>query len=299
MPIDTRYKVVTGEVESAGVMCWWELHGSVDLDAAREALYNAKLDPDKWGPRPPSLEQCLTVAVRQHCGERRKSGVIAVRRAGAWYLIEATVSKATEDLDVNAFARLRLTEVDGRTLLARKVLRPGREAFVAEVAASFKTMVEEAVVHETSAWFSRVHQRVLDGTRLRDNGGIYFVPSPRRPEWAVFWDAIKAAGGRHVVYGVDAMPTEDTVRAVLDAVTRDAERVIAEVAPKFDSPEGLTERGARAVEDKLADALARLERYDGILGDRLEALRDRLGNTRGLIGVTRMRAMQAAMGDDE
>lgn len=295
MSIDTRFKVVPG-VEGAGVMCWWELHGSCDYAAVNDALATAGFDPAKFGPRAPSLEQTLTAAIRQHCGERRATGVLALRRAGAWYLVEASVEADTADLDIAAFARLRLAQdADGNWVLAKKMMRPGREAFVAQVAAQFRAGLEAAAVHETSSWLSRVHQKALDGVRLRDNGGIYFIPQPRRGTWARFWEVIAQAGARHVVWGVDAAETEDTVRVVLDAVTRDVERTLSEVAVSFDNPD-LTTRGMNAVERRLEAATSRLERYDGILGERLETLRVKLNASRGLLGVTRLRSLG---GDDD
>lgn len=291
--IDKRFKATTEAVKGAGVLCWWEIEGTVDYDAIIDALDAAGLASNDWRPRPPSHEQCLTRAIRDFCGERRRSGVYALRRSNAWWLIDAHVDVTVDDLDIAAFARLRLAEKDGATVLARKVLQPGREELIAQVAAAFRAGVEAATVHETSSWLSRVHQRALGGTRLRDGGGIYFVPQPSREDWATFWGAIAKVGGRHVAYGIDAMPTEETVRAVLDAVARDVDAVLAEVAPAFDAPDALTTRGANAIERKLEGALARLVRYDGILGDRLEDLRDKLGDARGLLGATRLRAMSA------
>lgn len=301
MTIDGRYKVVTdGAVHGAGVMCWWEIHGSVDHEGVNAALEKAGLDPPRFGPKAPSLEQCLTTAVRQHCGERRATGVLALRRAGAWYLIEASVAAETADLDIAAFARLRLAQDGaGQWVLARRMMRPGREAFVAQVSATFRAGMEAAMVHETSSWLSRVHQKALDGVRLRDAGGIYFVPQPQRETWKKFWEVIASAGAHHTVWGVDAMPTEDTVRVVLDAVSRDVERTLAEAGEAFDAPEGITTRGANAVGRKLEHALERLERYDGILGDRLDAMREKLDASRGLLGVTRLRAAKAVEDGDE
>lgn len=285
----TKYQVVTDAgLEGAGVLVWWELHGSASYDDIVDALEAAGLS-EAFDPPEASLEQALTAAVRSHCGERRKSGVLALRRNSSWYLIEASVAEEGEDLELAAFARIRLRRnADGDQVLVKRIWNTAWKPFVGKIVAAFTAEVESANIQATSSWLSRVHQSALNGVRLRDNGGVYFIPAQRRADWELFWKVLKKVGAQHQVWGVDAMPTDQTVACVLDAIQKDVERVLDACTAKLDAHEELPTRTANVLERDLKEAEQKLTKYAGIVGPSLDVFQDRLRKTRALVGLARI-----------
>lgn len=182
--------------------------------------------------------------------------IVASARVGAGDQLEATVSDVREDDD-----------------LERKLK--------AAYAASKGVLVPADIGN----WLCD-KLRGLDAMALKPNGGIYFIPKPN----VARWDKVVAALAKvsaHKIHGIPAMRTQDAIDAIMSAITEETraecERVNKEIAES-----GLGKRALESREKEADDLLSRLERYETLLGGRLDDLRSAIDETRAAIVTAQM-----------
>lgn len=128
--------------------------------------------------------------------------------------------------------------------------------------------------------------RALDAVPLKQNGGVYFIPKDRVAKWDRLVAALTKAS-THRVHGIPAMRTQDAVDAILAAITAETraecERMTKEIAEA-----GLGARALETREKETDSLLGRLERYEGLLGGRLDELRAAIEETRTAVATARM-----------
>ncbi len=116
----------------------------------------------------------------------------------------------------------------------------------------------------------------LGGTRVRDDGGTYWIPPVAVDEWRRVGDAIgrcRVKGHKsNTVYAVKHVMDADSLRAVRDGIITEIEQACEQL---HDEVLNNTELGERALENRKALAAEyrqKVEMYEALLKEKLPAL---------------------------
>lgn len=271
---------VDAPVPEAGAIVWWRLSGRVDYDTFIAAWQTAGLALDD---APSSCS--ATTALRRACEDLRQKRMLVrpLGRDGGFAIVSERVVGGTESLKHDVLATITL---DG-------VGRPKVESGPAASLIQFRT-IEDAIkasfdVHMTaldsadfSSWLTRLMPK-LDAVGLRDQGGVYFVPSYAVAKVAAAVTVLRAVTN-HVVNRVPAMRSDDAVNAILDAVMQEAQAEATHLEEALEAGK----LGERGLENRVLRCNAmdeKVTRYEALLGRKLEGLRDRLETIRANLTV--------------
>lgn len=116
---------------------------------------------------------------------------------------------------------------------------------------------------------------MLGGVRLRDSGGVFWLPAESMEKWNAIAGVVMSAAdeGRACVYRLRTAIDESTIEAVGDAITRDVEDSVADIRKKLGSQERASSFEKRKEEAVALDA--RITKYEQVLGRTLEHLREK------------------------
>jgi hypothetical protein len=152
---------------------------------------------------------------------------------------------------------------------------PQAEAWREQIRADYSNARGMVQTTPISTMLSVRVSAMLDAVSLRNGGGVYFVP---RHALATL-DRVKAALGAVgcKVYALPAMSSADAVESVLDALQAESDVLISNME------DGLIESdlGPRACQGKAKECdahLEKLEKYESLLGCKLESIRDRIAS---------------------
>jgi len=259
--------------ESAGAITYWRLSGPVALDVLRRAWLNEGLDEELL-PAAPEPEIALRRAVNAQAGRRRL--VRPLSRRGAWVIqdediVESNGRQTARHTDVCV---IRWTDAPGQPFSIESADAPfGVYTQVHDaVIAEYQSALGQLDQHDVSAWLVE-RASALDATGLRDTGGIYFVPQPGVATWRKMIAALTVAtGDTHKVFRIAALRDQDAVAAILDAITQEASQEIVKFQEVINSGE-VGARGLRARGKDCENVLAKVERYENLVGSRLDGLR--------------------------
>ncbi len=121
----------------------------------------------------------------------------------------------------------------------------------------------------------------MQGTRLRQNGGLYWLADTHRSQWREVADMVEGVpgtGGRSAVYQIHHQMDHDAIRAVRDAICKQ----VAEDTQEIHDAVLSGELGARALAHKqkqAKDLFGMITLYEEILGGGLGDLRRDLEKT--------------------
>ena len=141
-------------------------------------------------------------------------------------------------------------------------------------------------------WLKGVFEGTLDAVKLRASGGVYFVPSTKVVGFEAVMRAIGVANSGHSFHTVPAAHADDTVAAVLAAVTRETASAIDTIEQSLD----VGDLGKRALNSKQRELSAlgdKLKAYDSMLGIALDAIRSNISDCDANIGDAILQAEQA------
>ncbi len=263
---------VTGEV------CYWRLSGSVDLERLRAEWVKAGLD-EKLLPAPPSPQAALRRAVGELADRRSLVRPLEGGKGLALVRERATGDELAYEVALRAYATGGHLTID-----------PPDHLRVAALQVNYAVALNEVSAADVGGWLCRLVQYV-DAVALRDTGGVYFVPRHRLGEWHRIVGAVRAATG-HQVFGIPAMPADETIAAVVDAVTTEAERDCALLEEQVLAGD-LGERALKNRLDRADAAKEKLARYESILGQKLDGVRGRLMRARGAVAAALLSAIPA------
>jgi hypothetical protein len=276
--------VTNAKVTEAGMTTWWSLEGTVDMTKLAKAWEAEGLDPEQLPSLPPA-QRTLYRAMKKFQAKRLLCRPL--RGEKGYALVDETAQE--NDLDyavgLRAFIEQTGTTEDGKkTFHAR--FEPADHKLAAAVHATFLTLSNVIPAPDFGAWLSET-VRSCDAVTLRESGGIYFVPRHALGKWRAVCRAIRAATN-HTVSGMPAMPADETVLAIIDAVTNEAERAAAEIDE--DVEKGVGKRALETRVTNVSKVEAKLARYEEIVGQRLEAVRARLDGVRAALSTAIMTA---------
>jgi hypothetical protein len=252
---------------TTGAMVYWRLEGELEPAELRILWYQAGLDP-AWLPSTPAPSTALARAMRGRTTRRRM--LRSLEERGAHALVNETAKG--DSLDYSVGLRVKL-DVAGRPVFdpADHPLRP-------QIKADYEHHLEVCSSDDIGAWLVTAVTR-CDGVAMRDRGGIYYVPPGQIALWDVMVSCMKRVSS-HRTFKIPAMATGDAVEALIDAIEREA----TEEAAKLEAELLADELGERALQARVTrcEAMeAKVGRYEGLLGRKLDTLGQRLVALRG------------------
>jgi hypothetical protein len=259
-----EYAMVSGADEaSAGATIWWRLYGDLDRSELLKQLVARGFDAERC-PSPVEPETALRRAVGELRGKRR---LIRPIKRGVWAVLEESVDVAAEKLKHWDGPTIRLDKI------GRAVLENATQDEAELVTSAYMRYLDALTTEDIASWLIGQAYR-LGAVALRESGGIYYVPPSRWPEWAGLTAALEAAHPKHSCY---SMPTyklnASGARAILDSLTAEVEVEADKISRDILSGD----LGVRALDtrgDKGRALLTKVEEYEGLVGERLEKLRD-------------------------
>jgi hypothetical protein len=254
--------IATETIAGAGALTFWTLSGELDVDGARVAFEHAGLDPERV-PQPPTPSVALA---RASAELRAKNYLVRPLGKGGGF---AAVRESSHDdnLDYNVELRVKLNAIGAVTFEPTTHPRAGL------VRAAYARHLDVASSEDVGAWLCREIRRV-DGVPLRESGGFYFVPPRMLDRWNKIGDALRSCSA-HRLFTIPAMRTSSAVEAILAAVEGEAQSEADRIEESFVAGD-LGERALGGRVDKVDAIAAKVERYEELLGTKLDSLRDRL-----------------------
>jgi len=269
--------VVDSQIGGAGMVVLWRTSGDLSLDKLSAAWAVEGLDPalivESETPAA-ALKQAVRSNVSR--GMRNLLRPLADHKGWAYVKERATTDSVSHD----APSLIAKVNVAGQP-----VITSDDAHLVDAITASYFSNMDTVSSTKAGGWLSWLMKR-CDAVSLKDTGGTYYVPPHMVALWKKMVNAIHASTS-HRVTCLPAMRCEDTIAAVLDAITMEAESAVTKMQLAITSGNV----GAKALEGKRVgtakvDAMERkLARYEGIVGQRLDAIRDSLDGVRVTIAA--------------
>jgi hypothetical protein len=271
MAAHSSYVALAEAHELAGSIVYWRLEGSLDAERLSVAWAAQNLDPELL-PSAPTSATALHRALRG-LGEKRRL-VRPLEGHKGWALVD---ERANGD-ELAYFVELRAYVNGGDQI----VVTPQEHPEASELRAAYARHLREVSQADVGGWLCRMIAKV-EAVALRDTGGVYFVPRHGLDTWNKMTAAINAASA-HVVFGIPAMKADETVAAVVDAVTNEAEKECLLLEAEV-MREQVGERALLTRMERVNQAEAKLARYEVILGKRLENVAERLNQARAAVSA--------------
>jgi hypothetical protein len=173
----------------------------------------------------------------------------------------------------------RLKHWDGPTITLDKLGRPAFKNATPEeaqqVVGAYSYYLTAMTAEDISSWLSKQVDR-LSAVSLRYGGGIYYLPPHSMPEWRDIGDALREAAPSHTIHNIPTIRmTTDGAKAILDCLSAEIEYRMGKVSEKVISGE-LGVRGLNTRKEETQELLAKVVQYEGIMGERLDTLRNHL-----------------------
>jgi len=285
--------VENSSISSVGAVSFWRLDGEIDRVKLAEEWAAAGLDP-AWLPAPCSAKVALSRALARMKGDGRS--VVTLKDGGhALTTLRDTASEAVASrvaASVDLVVKLA-TSASGEHVLAIDLPTDDETAERAaiEVRRLWSHYRAAVVATDVSVWLADIVSK-LDAVGLREGGGVYFVPATTVAQWRKIADAVSRSSS-HRISQLPAMRSDDAVAAVLAALEDEAAAHVA----KMDEILTASEVGARFLRSRIRDTDAvasKLERYEALLGAKLDMIKDKIIETRASLSLAEIQALNLA-----
>lgn len=276
--------VITENTEACGGVIYWTLCGGVSLIAlaqtwAAEGLHHSLL------PKPTQPEKALRVAMlelqdRQHIVRRLPDGT--------GYALVAEHGVDEKRADYKQTLRVFL---DAEQEI---IIEPSSHPDAEKVLDAYDLALGSLSANDISSLLIATCKR-LRAVSLRPMGGVYFVPQPVMGELEQVVRALEGCSPNRV-WRLPAMRSSDAARAVLAAITEEAEHEAEKMEHDLEVADG--ELGARAIatrEERTKALRAKVAEYELLMGGSLESVRTRLERVQAALS---MAALSAAAADE-
>lgn len=282
--------IAPGEIDKSAVgrVVFWSAGGDVALPALVAALASAgskAIPPEPVSPKVALHRAVEAVADQVGCDALLLEAPPAddpkkQRKRGDWAIVRKPTQRTGATGDEVAYPIVASARVNGTIL---HVDAPSPFAGVELLHTTYEAARNVLASNDVGTWLC-AKLRALDALPLKPNGGVYFVPKDRVPQWDLLVSAL-AKVSTCTVHGIPAMRTQDAVDAILAAITAETRSECTKLA------EDIASIGGRALETREGETnklLSRLERYEGLLGTRLDDLRAAIDETRSAVATARM-----------
>lgn len=257
--------------ETTGATVWWQLSGSVEVEKLVAAFEKEGLDPKLLVSAEASPEILI------HRIAKKEGGVGHIVRKhpkGGWSVVRRekhTVDEVGADKDSWVADSRRGIRIFFTTDPVCADVEPpsiGEWPNFAQVRArvrdTFTKARNEFDAKDISKWVTRFVSVTLKGVSLRWNGGMYFIPNTAVAQYEAVERAFRAATS-HALYEMPTLSSESTLRAIVDAVRREATEEITKIEQEFAADEiGPQARAARLGE--LSEVLEKVTSYEKLFG---------------------------------
>ena len=267
----------------AGAITYWRLSSKPVEHAALVAAWAQARLPVGLLLSTPEPATALRRTVADLRGARRL--VRSVR--GTHVIVDETPNAKTverpSDVEYTPQATVSLDKV-GRVVVApahKTVLRD-------EIAAQYERMLGLLLDSDFSSWFATKLIPFVQGVSLRPSGGMYFVPRAQVETWTRIVDAIRAVSD-HRVFSIPAMESTEAVAAIVDAIQQEATAEADDIAKDLNAGKLGTDALDTRV-DRTKAMAAKVERYETLLGVKLDEMRDRLTELHAQLTVAAAKA---------
>ncbi len=267
-------------IKEAGACVWWRLSGNINRDVLAAEWAKRGFNED-WLLAPAASSKALRRAVRTCTEERRLVRPLEGKKG--WAIVKERAGGKDLNYRVDLVVTLSEPLFKGDTSPQHPVFDDEHHELAAGIRAEFKKHQAQLTPNDASNWLSRLVSERVDAVSLRDTGGIYFIPKHTLGDWRDMVECVRASSA-HTILGMPAMPVAETIAAVMDAITVEATSEVANLEAMLE--EG--KLGKRGLQNRIETTHAldrKLVRYEGLLGAKLDALRDKLTDVRAAITV--------------
>jgi len=282
MAVNPRLVAVSEMTKSAGLITWWRLSGSVSL----ETLANRWQGDQKLLPNPVSDSVALHRAMRHY--EARDVFLDKMPRMTGYAVVHVRHSKpgplgVPQDPVYETRLKVWIDKQEQLQCTDLSELKP--------LYARYQECAQRLEAVELSTWLIKMADH-YKSVRLRDGGGIYFVPETHVDAWRHVAQLIEHAS-QSTIYEVPAVRSEKAVEAILAAVVSEATSQVESISKMLgDSDESPLGRRALISRQKAcSDILSKVAHYESLLGTRLTDLR-------GMIKALEGRLVEALLVQD-
>ncbi len=255
---DELVAVTDAGLDAAGATVWWRLQGEVAHSHLVGALRAAGVTGRD--PAPCAPDTALRRAIGHLSGKRR---LVRPLRRGSWAIV--TERENRDELDHNTDYTVRLNQI-GRISITGAASNDEIDV----ITGHFNHYMDTLITNDVSAWLIEQAEAV-NAVALRENGGIYFVPSGSSlRRWTQVTEALTQFSC-HLVYRLPTLKTKDAVRAVVDSLTTEVDAQVSKATGEVISGD----LGIRALNTKASFARtlgSKIKQYEDMLGIELGKL---------------------------
>jgi hypothetical protein len=259
---------------TSGAIAYWRLSGAIDYDDLEQAWTKRALDP-KLMPSPVTPGTALKRTMQTFKDSSVLVRPLREEREGFVLVHEQYVNgrpSYTNGMEVSLVAQM-----DGTYDL--NIANVADEISAGEVTSVFATWRRQLGIltqSDISSWL--VHLvRTVDAVRLRDTGGIYFIPRYMLPLWDTYVAAIRESSSS-LVFQIPAMKSDEAINAIVDAMTNEAQEAVEAMAKEIDTwGEEPNKRAVNVRTERLRVLEEKLGKYESLLGVKLDELRGQVG----------------------
>jgi hypothetical protein len=255
------------QVDSVGIIVTWTGSGEADLVAVSDAF--AKVGMGELAPKARSLREALKAAlVAQYSKKNRR---VAPTPRG----YEVVEEVANEDGLTNSHRHVMSAWVEKHAASGGEVIRCDDAALFADLSEAVeacKKRVEGAVVAESLV---DVAQKKLHGMKLRDGGGVYWLPKSNVGTWFTLTDALESIRGGITTRPFTVSGDDRTIKSVVESGISKVEAAVNEVYEKIAAGQ-VGPRALKTAAETVAALAEQVTTWEETLGASLEALRTKV-----------------------
>jgi hypothetical protein len=264
-----------GASASCGAISYWRLAGTLNYYDLCEAWEKAALPADEL-PEPPSEQVALRRALQQYEGP--STDIVTLPRGQGYAVVDRTFSENEEDHRPEPVHTTRFKVwIDSAKGVC---VSPANVALRKSLSADQQRAQGILTGGDIGSWLvTRIN--ALAAIRLRDTGGVYFVPETHREKWSALGEVLHAISASRI-YEIPALQSSRAVSAILDALREQASAELTRIETALESGE----LGARALQTLARDAderLALLKQYEDLLDVTQEDLRAKIEGVRARV----------------
>jgi|6_EtaG_2_1085325.scaffolds.fasta_scaffold04337_4 hypothetical protein len=284
----------------AGLVTWWTLKGSTDLDDLCSEWENAGLD-ESFKPSAIGAGTALWKAVNggkfsKHSCLYNDDGLIVrklPKERSAWAIVRErirgkrmdaelsyeTLMKVWLDEDLHpVFFRPTHIQLDMALFSDYQSYENWFDSAAREVETRFHDNLGSLDARDMSNWLINVLQNCIAGIRLRQRGGIYYVPPDRTVLWQEIIEIINTVSADHTIYTMPVVKSAQVTQAVLDSLAAEVNACVEKISEDLGA--GIQNR---AITNRKSRALAldeKLAAYKSLLGSGLVVLETKVEDLR-------------------
>lgn len=248
---------------TAGLITWWKLVDS-DAERLRKRWTQDVGWSEKFLPDPPTAG----VALRRALKLLYENATTRVQTCpGGTYAIVNVSYEDDDDKRKNPVfeTSFKVWQHDGELHYSNCDDTKRRTIWKA-----YQTEFQCLSSRDLSSWLVGLADQA-GAVRLRESGGIYFIPSTHVSWWESVSSAVEAASANNCVYAVPALKTESAVRAILSALETEARAAVDQMQADLDE-RGAGKRALASRREACAALVAKVSSYEQLLGKKLTDL---------------------------